>query len=128
MQKAKGKLRRAEMTETYGSKIAGLIPDELSPERQAEFAEKLKAEFPPAQTRTDEGTEPSGEAAVEQPTEQERRAAALSREGTGTPSSGAMSIEDWHKLSVSDPAKAQAVFQAGRVNFTGLREGLGEAK
>ena len=41
---------------------------------------------------------------------------------------GVLSREDWVKLADTDPTQAEAAFKAGRVDFSGLREGLGAAK
>ena len=123
------KLRRTELAAEFGADVVELVPDSLPLKEQRELAEKLKAKFgSTVETQNEQGAEQIAESAVEQPTEQERRAAALARSGSGSPVSGFMNLEDWHKLSVSNPEAAQAAFKAGHVDFSGLREGLGASK
>jgi hypothetical protein len=47
--------------------------------------------------------------------------------GARTPR-GALSRADWLKLADKDPLAAQAAYQAGRVDMSGLRDGLGPEK
>jgi hypothetical protein len=39
-----------------------------------------------------------------------------------------LSVTEWYELTASDPAAAQLAFQKGRVDFTGIRQGLGQEK
>ena len=39
--------------------------------------------------------------------------------------SGTVSREEWIRMSAADPVKAEALLNAGRVDFAGLRDGLG---
>ena len=123
------KLRRTEFAAEFGTEVVELVPDSLPLKEQRALAEKLKTRLgSTAQTPASTSAESEDTEAAEQPTDQELRAAALSRSGSKSSDSRLMSIEDWQTLAQSDPAAAQAAFQAERVNFSGLREGLGAAK
>ena len=126
VRKLKSQVRRADLSLEYGPEIAERVPDELPVEKWPEYATKLKERLgTTATTSNDEGTEPPATPAAAQPSEQERRAAALAREGTRGAGSGSISRDEWLNLANTDPAAAQAAFAAGRVAFSGLREGLG---
>ena len=123
------KLRRTEFAKEFGDEVVELVPESLTLKEQKELAAKLKERFgATAQTRTDEGTESSELEAVEQPTDQERRAAALAREGSGSATTGKLSREEWLKLAGANPVAAQEAWSKGRVDLSGLREGLGRER
>jgi hypothetical protein len=39
-----------------------------------------------------------------------------------------LSVTEWYELTAQDPAAAQLAFQKGRVDFAGIRQGLGQEK
>ena len=110
------KARRAEVATKYGAEVVDLIPEELPLKKWGEFAEKLHARLAerPAPTETGEPAE-----VPEEPTQAEKKLAALSKAGSEVQSATArISLDDWRAM-VKDPAeheRAVKLRQAGLVD------------
>src|SRR3990172_10503843 len=82
----RGKYRRAELAQEYGKEVLELVPPSLPLKDQQELAAKLSERLGQSvPTQIEQGAELTAEPVVEQPTEQERRAAALVQSGSGQP-------------------------------------------
>lgn len=121
------RLRRTEMESEYGKDVVELVPTTLPLKEQKALAAKLKERLgsQAATTPADESADASTETPEVEPTEQERRAAALVQQGSGSTSSGPMSAAEWRDVAKKDPALGQQLLETGRVDLAGLREGLG---
>ena len=118
----RGKYRRAELAQEYGKEVLELVPPSLPLKDQQELAAKLSERLgQPASTRLEQGTELTAEPAVEQPTEQERRAAALVQSGSGQPATTAITdVQQAAELAFGDPAAYERMKRAGLIQLAKL--------
>jgi|SRR3990172_3748281 len=116
------KLRRTEFAAEFGADVVELVPDSLPLKEQRELAEKLKAKFgSTVETQNEQGPELTAEPAVEQPTEQERRAAALVQSGSGQPATTAITdVQQAAELAFGDPAAYERMKRAGLIQLAKL--------
>lgn len=114
-------LRRTELVAEFGAEAVDLVPTSIPLKEQRELAEKLAAKLSAASTQNAEGTVPPAEPVVEQPTEQERRAAALAREGAASTSgSRTYTPEEIRRIGERNEAEALKLIAAGLMQ-TGRR-------
>ena len=112
----RSKLRRSEISAKYGPGVVDLIPDELPIRKWDEFAEKLHARLAerPAPTETGEPAE-----VPEEPTQAERKLAAVSKAGSAPSATAAASTitrDELHEIyKQQGPDKAAQYIKEGRV-------------
>lgn len=117
--KLQRELAQSQLTARYGEKIAGLIPEELPTAKWEAFADKLAGELkaaasePQNEQQTEEGSE-------KEPTEAERRMAAVVASGSSqtTSAAGRVTWNDYRAM-LADPAthvKAMQLRKAGMVD------------
>jgi len=115
-QALRSKLRRTELTAKYGAEVVDLVPEELSISKSAELAEKLHARLAerPAPAQTSEPAE-----VPEEPTQAERKLAAVSKAGSAPSATAAASTitrEELHEIyKQQGPDKAAQYIKEGRV-------------
>jgi hypothetical protein len=121
------RLRRTEMESEYGKDVVELVPATLPLKEQRALAAKLKERFgsQAAQTQPDESADASPEVATEQPTEQERRAAALVQPGSGGSVPGGVITDpkEAAAIAMSNPARYEQMRAAGTIKLDKI-EGL----
>ncbi len=116
---------RTQIQAGYDPQVVELVPQNLPPTEWKQYADKLVAFR--GQTAEPVTPETSSE---EQPPEVDVPEETLAGivNGPSGQSSGIttqVSRADWLNLTKSDPLEAQRLFQAGKVNLSDLREGLG---
>ena len=116
---------RTHIQSGYDPEVVELVPPSLAPKEWKDYADKLVAFR--GQTAAPVTPETSSE---EPPPEVDVPAETLSGivngpSGSATSGTFEVSRADWLKLSATDPMEAQRLFQAGKVDLSGLRDGLG---
>ena len=116
------KLRRTEFAAEFGADVVELVPTSLPLKEQKELAAKLKERLAPAAPAPAvEGLEVDVTEAADQPSEQELRASALVRSGSGSPGQSVITdVAEVARLAFSDPAGYERAKKAGLVQLERL--------
>lgn len=117
---------RTQIQAGYDPEVVELVPKDLAPEEWKSYADKLvtfrgKAEPVAPETSTEEPAQE--EQGIPEPEKLAGIVGGPSGSASGT--SGTVDRETWAKLTSSDPQEAERLFKAGKVDLSGLREGLG---
>ena len=113
------RLRTFEAAEKYGKDYAELIPESMPISEWDGWIEKLRAKFPAAAPAT--AAESAPPVAPVEPTEDEKRLAAVNATGQGAPvPTGIFSAEEAIRLYAENPAQYQAMKAAGAIRLEKL--------
>ena len=116
---ARLELRRTQLEKDYGEEIVGLIPQALPQTEWKDYADKLKAfrGQPSSEAQTDQATQTVSQ---EEPTEEERKLAAVSEGPSGATSPGGLSPEEVINLAMSDPERYRQLRDGGSISLERL--------